>query len=154
MNVQAHTIKKVMIIALLCLAGSFAGYSKNKILGVKISFPGDNVLNVQVEVNTADVLNASVKCRMAGQGEIVFISEISGQKKNHRFLIPNLKPGQRYVFNIITSDGHTTEVSRDYYFKTIDYNYPGGVIDTLRVVCANPSALPPGFRQGYVTVSY
>jgi arylsulfate sulfotransferase len=152
MNVQAHKISKGLVIVLLCLANSFAGYSNNKILGVKISFPGVNVLNVQVEVNTADVLNASIKCWMAGQKEMVFISEISGQKKNHRFLIPNLKPGQQYVFKIITSDGNSTESSGDYYFQTINYNYPCGLIDTLQLVCANPSALPPGFKKGYIMV--
>ena len=132
--------------------GSFAGYSKNKILGVKISFPGDNVLNVQVEVNTAEEVISSVRCWVAGQEKIVFNSEISGQKKNHRFLIPNLKAGQQYVFNIITSNRNSTESSGDYYFRTIDYNYPRGITDTLRVVCANPSALPIAFQKGYVMV--
>src|SRR5438270_12539746 len=67
MNVQAHGINKVMIIALLCLAASLTGYSKNKILGVKVSFPGDNVLSVQLEVTTADVLNVSIEYWVAGQ---------------------------------------------------------------------------------------
>jgi len=150
MNVQAHTINKLMAIVMLFLAGSCTDYYKTKIAGVKISFPGNNVLNVQVEVNTADTVNASIKCWMVGQEEKPFVLQMSEPNKNHRFLLTNLKPGQQYVFNIITSRDRITDVSGDYFFRTIDY--PRGIKDTFQVVCADTSALPAVFRNGYVMV--
>ncbi|MDQ3683901.1 MAG: aryl-sulfate sulfotransferase, partial [Bacteroidota bacterium] len=129
---------------------SCSGYDKTKIARVRVSFPGSNVLNAQIEAHTTDAQNALLKYRVAGEKEKPFITPTSERNRDHRFLLTNLKPGQQYIFNIVTSGENSTNVSRDYFFKTIDY--PGGIQETFQVTCADTTALPDVFKKGYVMV--
>jgi hypothetical protein len=140
-----------LVIVLLLFTGSCSNDKRNKISGVKISYAGNNVLNALLEVHTNDAQKAQIKYGLAGQKEKSFVSQTSERNTNHSFLLTNLKPGQQYVFNIITSGENSTETSRDYFFRTI--NYKGGIQDAFKVECADTSALPAVFREGYVMLN-
>jgi outer membrane protein assembly factor BamB len=147
MNIQACKLKAILF---LVLTGSCSDNDHIKIAEVRISFPGDNVLNAQVDVNTTDIQNAFIKYHLAGQKEKPFVSQTSEPNKKHSFILTNLEPGQQYIFNVITSSGNSTHKSRDYFFRTIDYT--NEIKDTFQMECADTAALPEVFKQGYVMV--
>ena len=123
----------------------------NKVLsGVCISYPGNNVLSVQVEAHTSTVQKAFIKYWILGQKEKSLVSQTSDSKTDHRFLLSKLQPASKYVLNIYTSGKYFDQRSRDYYFNTIDYS--NGIQDTLSVVCKDSSLLPQIFREGSILI--
>ncbi len=129
MNILAFS--KLMTILFIMLICSCADKGESKISGISISYPGANILNAQVEVQTKEIQNAFIRYRIAGKNEKPYVSQISSPKEHHIFLLTNLQPGQQYIFNIVTSNN---KVSRDFFFKTIDTTI--GIKDTLKVTCA------------------
>lgn len=148
MNIQAAC--KLMAILFLVLTGSCSDNGNTIIAEVRISFPGDNILNAQVDVNTIDIQNAFIKYQLVREKGKPFVSQTSEHNKKHSFILTNLERGQQYVFNIIASKGNSTYKSRDYFFRTIDY--PDGIQDKFHVECADTAALPEVFKKGYVMV--
>ncbi len=139
-----------LITIVTLITASCTHNNKAVVSGVRISFPGYNVLSVQIEAHTRVVQKAFIKYWIAGQKEKSLVSQTSDGNNDHRFLLSNLKPGSKYVFNIFTSGKISDEISQDYFFNTIDYS--NGIQDTLSVVCKDTSLLPQIFREGCILI--
>ena len=149
MNHPARPINKMMIIVPLLFICSCTNF-KNRITGVKISFPGEDVVKAQLEYSTGEDMSTCVKYWIKGQEVSPLVSQISGPQRNHRIFLPDLQPGQQYGFHVLSSDSKQTKLSGDYFFRTIEYSREN--VDTFRVVRSSTTALPAVFEQGYILV--
>jgi len=150
MRPRTYIINRMLVFVLAFTPVSCFDSHKADISNVKISFPGENVLNATLAVNTGEAMMTRIKYWMVGDEKQSVVSPISEGKTSHKFVLANLESGKQYGFNIVTSDNQTDKLSDTYFFKTI--NYAKGSEDSFRVVCKNPSILPENFRQGYIMV--
>ncbi len=149
-TIRAYFLLRMMSIAGLALTNSCMNSHQVEIESVKINFPGENITNAHLEVNTATTTNAHVKYWMEGREENPFGTQISKLNNHHNFLLTELKPGQNYVYNIVSESGRNSNVSPEYYFRTIDW--APGIQDTFKVICNEPSAIPSVFESGFIMI--
>ncbi|MEO5782304.1 MAG: aryl-sulfate sulfotransferase, partial [Ginsengibacter sp.] len=139
-----------LITIVTLITASCTHNNKAVVSGVEISFPGNNILSAIVEAHTNTVQKSFIKYWIVGQKEKSVVSQGSDGNTAHRFLLANLKPASKYVFNIFTSGKIFDERSQDYFFNTIDYS--NGIQDTLSVVCKDTSLLPQIFKEGSILI--
>ena len=156
MNFSLYNIKlvnfshKVFLLVLFCFFNSCSDNAGNKITGLKISFPGRDVLKTLIEYNTDENRNTCVWYWVTGKEDKMQKSQTSENNKKHSIILNDLEPGQQYIFNITDASNQSVILSRDYSFRTIDYGKEQ--VDTFRVIRPPSSLLPAGFEEGYIMV--
>jgi hypothetical protein len=135
--------------ALITGCGNSGG---NIVKDIHIGLHNDNVLQIQIDVNTIKDAKAYVEYWSDSLGDAhSYRSNLSDNGTTHSFVLENILPNTAYSFRVITDQDNKEIKTKKYQFQS--QPLPMWLKDQFKYSAVDPASLPESFKNGFMLMN-